>query len=796
MMPPGKMRAHLGLPGRSEVVLIMNSADEPSSATERRAFVVTGVVQGVGFRPFVHRLAHELGLAGFVLNRAGEVHVEAEGAESELDCFESALVRRAPPLAAVAGVRSERIALSGQAGFSILRSDRGVDPKPFVSPDVGTCERCLAELFDPSDRRFHYPFLNCTDCGPRFTIIEGAPYDRERTTMRDFALCRACQAEYEDPSNRRFHAEPNACPECGPQLALLDGTGRQIDTRDPLRSAVEALQLEQIVAIKGIGGFHLACLAASERATAELRRRKGRDEKPFALLVRGVAEAAELCHLERAECALLESPERPIVLARRRANARVSSAVAGAAPLLGVMLAYTPLHHLLCEAIGNAPLVLTSGNSSQEPIAFEEADARMRLAPLADRTLTHDRPIHLRCDDSVVRWSNGTQSTLRRARGLAPRPTPLGQRLRRPLLALGGQDNATFALGRADQAFVSHHLGDLANPRALEAYCDAITHYERLFAVEPELLVHDLHPNYASTQFACELGRQRGLPLVAVQHHHAHVVSCMVEHGLDGPVLGVAWDGTGYGEDGTIWGGEFLLCDRQGARRVAHFRVLPMPGAERAVREPWRVALAHLRDAGLGPEVLSSRVDSKAGRVVDRMLERDFNCPRTSSVGRLFDAVSALCGVRLESSYEGQAAIELEWAATRATATDDLRAYPYQVEGTNRGEPLVIDTRPLIRALVAELQSGTQGVSVARRFHATLAAIIAELCGVLSAAHGLERVVLAGGVFANALLLKDTEERLAEANFRVFRPHLYPAGDGGLSLGQLAIAAARDHGVS
>jgi hydrogenase maturation protein HypF len=752
-------------------------------------------VQGVGFRPFVQRLASELGLAGFVRNRAGEVHGEAEGARSALDDFELMLRKRAPPLAAVRGVRSERVELRGEPGFAITASEHSADPRPFFASDVAVCEPCLRELFAEHDRRFRYPFLNCTDCGPRLTIVLSAPYDRERTTMRDFALCAACRAEYSDPSSRRFHAEPIACAECGPRLELLDQMGNPLAQEQPLLAAARALRAEQIVAIKGIGGFHLACLASSERATAELRRRKQRDEKPFAILVRDTPSALRLCELEPAEIALLESAERPIVLARRRAGARVSHAVAGHSPLLGVMLAYTPLHHLLCEALDDAPLVMTSGNASHEPIAFEEADARARLLPLSDRFLTHNRAIHLRCDDSVLRWSHGARSTLRRARGLAPRPTPLGSELRRPLLALGAQDNATFALGRGDHALVSHHLGDLANAAALCGYRAALDHYEQLFAVKPELLVHDLHPDYASTQLAQELAAERGLPRMAVQHHHAHIVSCMVEHGLEGPLLGVAWDGTGYGEDGTIWGGELLLCDRRSARRAAHLRAVPMPGGESAIREPWRMALAYLRDAGLDPDILAGRVDRRAERVISRMLERDFNCPRTSSAGRLFDAVSALCGVRHSSSYEGQAAVELEWAATRAVAPDDRRAYPYELEARRAERPTVVDTRPLIRAIVAELRRGTKAPSVARRFHATLGAIIAELCVDLGARHGLNRVVLAGGVFANALLLQEVEERLTAANLRVFRPQMYPAGDGGLCLGQLAIAAARDQGA-
>ncbi|HEY1534459.1 MAG TPA: carbamoyltransferase HypF, partial [Polyangiaceae bacterium] len=461
----------------------MNTPQEPSRQAERRSFVVSGLVQGVGFRPFVHRLAHELGLAGFVLNRAGEVHVEAEGARSALERFESALLQRSPPLASIAALCSRSIAPDGRPGFSIVDSVGG-EAKPFVLPDVATCEHCLSELFEPTNRRFHYPFSNCTECGPRLSIVASAPYDRARTTMRGFPLCEACRAEYEDPDNRRFHAEPTACAACGPELSLLDSAGDTLPG-DPLSGAAAALRAEQVVAVKGIGGFHLACLASSEHACNELRRRKGRDEKPFAILVRGTAQALELCQVSAPELLLLQSTARPIVLLRRRASARVADAVAGASPLLGVMLAYTPLQHLLCLAVGDAPLVMTSGNPSQQPIAFEDEDARLRLAPLSDRVLTHNRPIHLRCDDSVVRFVNGAQSTLRRARGLAPRPTPLGRQLRRSILALGAQDNVTFALGRGDHALVSHHLGDLSNLSALHAYRAAISHYERLFEVAP-----------------------------------------------------------------------------------------------------------------------------------------------------------------------------------------------------------------------------------------------------------------------------------------------------------------------
>jgi len=772
----------------------MNAPAVPSRDIERRSIVVTGLVQGVGFRPFVHRLAEELGLAGFVLNQSGEVHVEAEGTRGVLQHFEHALLRRAPPRAEISDLQSKVIAPDGSRGFSIVESrhDCRSASTPFVAPDIASCESCLRELLDPNDRRFRYAFANCADCGPRFTIIQGLPYDRARTTMRGFQLCAACRLEYEQPSDRRFHAEPIACAACGPKLELLDESGRSLDARDPLLAAAEALLAQQVIAIKGIGGFHLACLASSERAAGELRRKKGRDDKPFALLVRELPRALELCEFDTLARSLLTSPARPIVLGRRRDALSVAPAVAADSPLLGVMLAYTPLQHLLCLAVNDAPLVMTSGNTSHAPIAFEERDARARLVPMAARTLTHDRPIELPCDDSVVRSIEGTLSTVRRARGLAPRPIALGQRLRRPVLALGAHDNATFALGNAERALVSHHLGNLSNAQALQAYRAAITHYEQLFRIRPQLLVHDLHPDYASTQVAAELAKERGLGLIAVQHHHAHVVSCLVEHGLNEPVLGVAWDGAGLGSDGTIWGGEVLRCDRSSAQRLAHLRTLVMPGGERAVDEPWRMALAYLLDAEASLAALPRATDAGAVRVARRMVERGFNCPRTSSVGRLFDAVSALCGVCTNPSYEGQAAIELEWAAVRAASTYTLSPYSYGIARERATHPLEIDVRPMIRELVDDVRRGSANATIARRFHMTLAHALCEVCSQLRAETGLTRVVLAGGVFANALLVRDLERRLDAAGFMIHRSHAYPSGDGGLSLGQLAIAGARD----
>jgi hydrogenase maturation protein HypF len=771
----------------------MNTPAVPSRDLERRAFVVTGLVQGVGFRPFVHRLAEEFGLAGFVLNHAGEVHLEVEGARLVLQHFARALLHRAPPRAEIADLRSTTIEPHGRSGFSIVesaRDARSLSP-PFIAPDIATCDACLDELFAPENRRHRHAFINCSDCGPRLTIIESAPYDRANTTMRGFEPCAACSSEYQQPKNRRFHAEPIACPACGPKLELLDRDGQHL-AGDPLWGAAQALFAQRVVAIKGIGGFHLACLASSDSATEELRQRKGRDEKPFALLVRSLPHALELCAFDQLAQSLLTSPARPIVLGRRRDGLCVSAGVAGKSPLLGMMLAYTPLQHLLCRAVGDVPLVMTSGNASHEPIVFEEAEARASLVPMVTCTLTHDRPIELRCDDSVVRSISGSLSTLRRARGLAPRPLTVSESLRRPILALGAHDNATFTLGRTEQVLVSHHLGDLGNARAQQAYRAAITHYERLFAIEPQVLVHDLHPDYASTQIAFELAAERGIERISVQHHHAHVASCMLEHGLTETVLGVACDGAGLGSDGTIWGGEVLRCDRSRFERLAHFRAVPMPGGEKAALEPWRMALAHLLDSGASLSALPNALDERAVRVVTRMIEREVNCPLTSSVGRLFDAVSALCGVCSASSYEGQAAIELEWAASRAASKHSLVPYPFRVARRLASGPLQVDVRPMIREIVSDLRAGTSSALVARRFHATLAAALCELCVALRAETGLGRVVLAGGVFANALLVHELEERLAQAGFATHRAHAYPSGDGGLSLGQLAIAAARD----
>jgi hydrogenase maturation protein HypF len=752
----------------------------------RRAIAIHGIVQGVGFRPYVYGLATRLHLRGFIKNVSGGVLIEVEGEPHSLDRFLVELTDQPPPLARIDALRwSSRPAL-GDPSFRIETSDGGDDSPIFISPDVATCDECLTELVDPRDRRYRYPFLNCTSCGPRLTIIMGSPYDRERTTMAPFAMCPECRAEYDDPADRRFHAQPTACPACGPRLRLLDSSGEVVPGIDPLAGAVDALRRGLIGAIKGLGGYHLACIAGDATAVVRLRSRKHRDEKPFALMVRDLAAARALAEVSPNEEDLLVSPRRPIVLLRRKPGVAVALDVAPHNPWLGVMLPYTPLHHLLLRELGDIPLVMTSGNRSDEPIAYQDRDALEQLSGIADFFLTHDRPIHLRCDDSVTRVVSGVELPIRRSRGDAPRPIRLPIACERPTLALGGQLKATFALGRGRNAIVSHHVGDLDHCEAFRAYGEAIAHYERLFGASPALVVHDLHPDYASTRYAEQHARAR--PTLAVQHHHAHVASCMAENGLDEPVIGVAFDGTGYGTDGTIWGGEFLVGDYVGFRRAAHLRPVVLPGGEQAIREPWRMAAAYLLDAGLDLAPLAGTVPATAVAAVERIIARRFNSPPTTSAGRLFDAVAALAGVRRRVSYEGQAAIELEWLAT-GVEPDGI--YPFEVQAGTSGSTLVLDTRPMIAEIAEDLRRGVSLSAIARRFHSTLVEAIARLCGSLRAETGLDAVALSGGVFLNALLSAEAAARLEGDGFRVYRHRRVPPNDGGLCLGQLAVAAAR-----
>lgn len=753
---------------------------------ERRAITVRGIVQGVGFRPFVHGLAARAKLTGFVQNRLDGVRIEIEGNQESLDRFLAELTESAPPLAHIDAIIWERMPLRRDDAFRILPSEGGGPEAIFLAPDAATCAECLTELLDPANRRYRYPFLNCTRCGPRLTIVTGAPYDRARTTMAAFVMCAACRAEYDDPADRRFHAQPTCCPQCGPRLRLVDATGKTI-AGDPLATFAAQLRAGRIGAIKGLGGYHLACVAASNSTVAELRRRKARDDKPFALMVEDLAAAERLCEIDAVERDLLLSPRRPVVLLRRRKNGAIAEGGAPGNPYLGLMLPYTPLHHLLVRELEGRPLVMTSGNRSDEPIAYEDEDALVRLAGIADLFLMHDRRIHVRCDDSVTRRVGDAEAPVRRSRGYAPQAVALPFACPFPILAVGGQLKVTFALGRDRHAFLSHHLGDLDHLDAYRAFVRDIELYKKLFGFEPALVVHDLHPDYASTRYALE---KTGIPAFGVQHHHAHLAACLAENGLREPVLGVTFDGTGFGTDETIWGGEFLLGDYRSFRRVAHLRAVGMPGGEPAIREPWRMALAHARDADVVPAGLAERLPQDSLRVVEAMIDRSFRCPRTSSAGRLFDAVASLAGVRDRVRFEGQAAIELEWAAA-SMATDG--SYPIAIESVagEDGEMLVVDTRPLVREVVNDVQRRVATAKIARRFHSTLVEMIAEVCGRLRRVTGVDAVALSGGVFLNVLLIRETEERLRREGFRVYRHRQVPPNDGGLSLGQLALAAHR-----
>ena len=753
--------------------------------TERLALEIRGIVQGVGFRPFVHRLASRLHLGGFVLNHAGGVTIEVEGTPELLQQFERELTIAQPALARIDGVVSRRVALQGDRSFHIEASRTGGVTALAVSPDLATCEDCLRELFDSADRRFRYPFINCTACGPRLTIITGGPYDRARTTMAVFEMCARCRGEYLDPADRRFHAEPIACAVCGPRIEIRDASGQRV-AEDPIDAAARAILHGRIVAIKGIGGFHLACAAGSAAAVGELRRRKQRDDRPFAVMAGSLADARLLCAVAAGDEALLQSAARPIVLLPRRLGALIADAVAPEGNSLGVMLPYTPLHHLLMTALGGAAVVMTSGNRSDEPIAIDNAEALERLRGIADLFVLHDRPIHVRCDDSVVRRTAASPIVIRRSRGYAPAPLTLPLACGEAILAVGGQLKNTFALGRGTQAVVSHHLGDLDDVRAYDAFARDVALYEDTFGIHPRVVAHDMHPDYASTRFALE--RHDGAR-VAVQHHHAHLAACMAEHQLSGAVIGVIWDGAGFGTDGAIWGGEFLAGGYASAERVAHLRYVAQPGGDRAAREPWRMALAHLRDAGVDEGGLLKSIDAARRATVHTMIEREFNSPMTSSAGRLFDAVAALCGAADVSTFEGQAAMCLEALAERAADGQDGAIYPVAVE---RGAgPDAIDTRPLIRAIAADRLASVDPAVIALRFHQTLAAAATAVCRTIREAAGLGRVVLSGGVFANAMLTAGLEKTLAAEGFEVYRHKIVPPGDGGLSLGQLAVAAAR-----
>ena len=778
---------------------------------QRRHIHVRGIVQGVGFRPFVFKLAQSLGLTGYVFNSSSGVTIEIEGGEAEVEEFLATLKADPPQLAEITQIAVSDMETQGDAGFSILGSREEAGEFALVPPDAGTCHACWSDFGDPANRRYGYPFTNCTHCGPRYTIIRDIPYDRATTTMSSFTMCAACQAEYEDPEDRRFHAQPNACADCGPSLLLVKSVASEwmaaatpdaaaraslgncwFQDRDslPILRQARALLLEgKILAVKGLGGFLLACDATNQIAVAELRRRKRRPHKPFALMVRDLAAARRLCELSAQDEASLLSPRRPIVILPRRPGAKLASGIAPGDNTLGIMLPYTPLHYLL---FSDSPLmesewtalVMTSGNLSEEPIVISNQEAMLQLGGVADWFLLHNRDIATRVDDSVVRSFEGRERVLRRSRGFVPQTIDLGIELQE-VLAFGGELKNTFCLTKGHYAILSQHIGDLENYETMQFFAETLANLKHVFKVAPRVAAYDLHPGYMSTRMAMASGIEHK---IGVQHHHAHIASCMAENHLQGKVLGVAMDGTGFGTDGTIWGGEFLLADFAGFTRRAHLRNVLLPGGDAAVRQPWRMALSYLRDT-FGqqlPSGLSSlqEIDDKQIALVNSMLTRRIQTVETSSCGRLFDAVAALLGLASEVTFEGQAAIALEAAADRGID----RHYDFEIQ---ENEPMILDFRPVIAAIVQDLTRGRRAGEISACFHNTLSAAIGEVCGRIGAADGVDRICLSGGSFQNLYLLGRTVVELRRRGFGVFLHAQVPANDGGLSLGQAMIANQR-----
>ena len=771
-----------------------------SNTAQRLKVVVRGAVQGVGFRPFIYRLATELKLNGWVLNSSSGVFIEVEGPAEKLRSFILRIESEKPPISFIQSLESVYLDLAGYEGFEIRESLEG-EKTALVVPDIATCPECRAEIFDSHNRRYLYPFTNCTNCGPRFTIIESLPYDRPRTSMKKFEMCARCRAEYENPTNRRFHAQPNACPECGPQLQLVDREGHLLNERhDALRSAAQYIRNGNIVAVKGLGGFHLMCDAASEDAVRLLRRRKNREAKPLALMYPSIAMIERDCELSESEGRLLRSPEAPIVLleTKQGVDVRIAPSIAPGNPYLGVMLPYTPLHHLLMAEL-KFPIVATSGNLSDEPICIAEREALKRLYNVADVFLIHDRPIVRHVDDSIARIVMDRELVLRRARGFAPLPVMLDRELP-SILAVGAHQKNTIATSVGRQVFVSQHIGDLETEQALEAFENVIASFENLYSLKPKQVACDLHPNYVSSQFA----RRNGNQVTGVQHHHAHILSCMAENAVTGPALGIAWDGSGYGTDQTIWGGEFLRVDSASPKnfeRVAHLRTFRLPGSETAVREPRRCAAGMLyemfgdeafhsvpvsqpsRFGLLNPQLPSLEAFTPGERTIVRgMLERKINSPVTSSAGRLFDAAASLTGLRQFARYEGQAAMELEFAATK-----DFTRECYTVNLDKNGS-LQFDWARMVIEIISDVGDRVPQPRMARKFHNTMAEVMVQVAQAI----GEQKIVLSGGCFQNKLLTELAVTRLQREGFRVYWHQRIPPNDGGLSLGQVMALSNSD----
>ena len=746
---------------------------------------IEGIVQGVGFRPFIFRLATGRNLVGTVLNDSQGVLIHVEGSASALIQFVSSIETELPPMASISSLLTKDAEPVGHCDFSIIQSHASSSRVAQIAPDSHVCADCLSELFDPGDRRYRYPFINCTNCGPRYSIVTDIPYDRPFTTMVDFPMCSACQAEYDDPTSRRFHAQPNACSECGPQLSLFDPAAPQRRVANPLVETAQRIKAGQIAAIKGLGGYHLAVDATNDEAVKRLRQRKLRDEKPFALMAFDLQRIRSFAMASEQEERLLCSVERPIVLLQGGTPNSLSENIAPRNKFFGVMLPYTPLHYLLLEQF--EALVITSGNQSDEPIAYKNSDAQNRLDGIADFYLLHNRRIHIRTDDSIARLLDGEPVLYRRSRGYVPRGVKLAAE-QPTVLAVGAELKNTICLTRADRAYLSHHIGDLKNQQVVDSMKQAVAHFEGLLEVKPDIIAHDLHPDYLSTHVAEQLAHD--LPLTAVQHHHAHLASCLVDNGRTKKSIGVIFDGVGYGPDGHIWGGEFLVGDLQSFERVAHFSYREMPGGDAATKEPWRMAISLLHgafDRQLPQLSFMESIEPAGMKLLLQMIEKGINCPLTSSVGRLFDAVAALSGVRNQVNYEGQAALELEMLIGQKG--DSEAAYRFEIVDVNGGWQ--IDSLPMIRQLVTDLENGVAAELLSARFHNGLAQVIVDVCCKIAKEKGALPVALSGGVFQNRYLTERSAKMLRNAGFEVLLHRQVPPNDGGLSLGQAAVAAAK-----
>ena len=748
-----------------------------------RKLEVNGIVQGVGFRPFVYNLAHQYGLKGKVANTASGVSIHIEGPLDRMRSFESDLAAKNPPLAHIVEISGRSESVKKYPDFSIVKSRGQAQMSTLISPDVSICDECRRELFDPNDRRYLYPFIICTNCGPRYTIIDDIPYDRPKTSMRHFKMCAVCQSEYDDPTDRRFHAQPNACAECGPHVSLYDNRRKSIETADPIKAATDFIHQGQIVAVKGLGGYHLVADAVNSEAVIRLRNRKMRQEKPFAIMSGDLESIRQYARVQPEEEKLLTSIQRPIVLLQKKTSNLISEAVAPRNKYWGVMLPYTPLHYLLFKR-GFTALVMTSANLSEEPIAIDNDDAFERLGDIADYFLIHNRDIYLRSDDSIVRHTMGYTRYIRRSRGFVPIPIFLNHAVP-PILACGAELKNTICVTKEDKAFLSQHIGDLENMITLDFFKLAVDHLQRILEISPEIIACDMHPDYLSTRFAAE---QDGIQKIQVQHHHAHIVSCMAEHKLEGAVIGLSFDGTGYGPDGTVWGGEVLVAEAKQFERAAHLAYVPMPGSTAAIKEPWRMAISYLHDAfgdhfGELDLPILKQIEPQKVKIILEMILKGVNCPRTSSLGRLFDGVAAIVGIRNQVNFEGQAAMELEMLAA-----DDIDSI-YDFEWVS-GDSTQILPAPIIRGVVQDVQNGLSIAEIGIKFHKTLIALFTEICAGVRRDCDLNRVVLSGGCFQNSILLTGMIHELASRDFEVFAHRRVPTNDGGIALGQAVVAAA------